>query len=95
MNGLDFETMTTIIYGNAVEFLFGNFVILGVVMTVFFFLLLISTGVDFRTSTVFLLPFVGTMLLTGWLGASDWLMNALLFVIAIIYAKAITKLWGL
>lgn len=83
-----------IVGDNIVTYLLGSYATLGVLLTVIFLIILMTVGLEFKYALPLSLPIIGLFSLAGWFGSANWILNATLMVVALVYAFAITKIFG-
>lgn len=81
----------TIVGDNLVSYFTGSYAVLAAFITLFFLLLLLARGLEFRYATLFVLPIVGGFSVIGWLGSS-WVVQVALLVIGLMYGFAVVRL---
>lgn len=72
---------------------FGSDAILSLFLLVGFGLLFMALT-NFRYALGFILPAGGAFVVSGWLGASPWILNSFLLLLGLLYAFVILRITG-
>lgn len=86
-----------ILFEYLVQYYFGTYAILGLIIVSLVLILLISNGIPFKYSILFVFPLLAFFVSFGWFGSvsnSQWIINAVLVGIALIYSYMIIKIMG-
>lgn len=84
----------TLLGDNIAQYVLGSYTMLAIVVVAFFLLLLLSTGMEIKYSVVLTLPLIAIYYVGGWFASATYIYNISLFVISLIYAFAVIKLYG-
>lgn len=74
-----------------VNYFFGTQTALGIGVIVFFLLAMLSSGIDFKFSSLLTLPLVAALVVGGFMGVNVWILNLGLMIGAVIYGSAMVK----
>ena len=85
-------TALDLVGDNLVTYMFATEMALASAVCIFFLLLLIGAGVDFKYAIIFILPLVGAYTIGGAFGVNVWVLHTVIFVAGIIYSAAIIKI---
>lgn len=89
-----FENLN-ILNENLVQYFTGSYVTLGLLICVIFAIVLLTNGLDFSYVVTMTIPLLGFFVAIGWFGTvtnNQWIINAGLLVVSVIYGTAIVKL---
>lgn len=70
----------------------GSYFITGIVVTIFFFLLLLVNGLELKYSIMFVMPLFITFVGIGWLVQVEWMKPVMLVIIGLFYAWIIIRM---
>lgn len=77
---------------NIVTVYVGQVWILGIVLLGFFFMALLSLGIDFQSTALLSLPLTLTIVSSGLLSGKGWIGDAILVIVGLSYGFLFVKL---
>jgi len=79
---------------NIAQYALGSYTVLSIVMVFLVLMLLLGAGLELKYATVLSLPILAIYFVGGWFTNASYVYNIGLFIVSLIYAFAVIKLYG-